>query len=136
MIGIEVKGSKRWLDLFFLPRLQPIELVKPFFIIILSFNYFKQKKISNFTTKFIFSFLLTCLIVLFLLLQPDLGQTLLIAFSWAITIFVSGINLFFFISISIIGIILLLFIATFYIPKFEYIKNRLISFFDNQNRYP
>ena len=30
IIGIEVKGSKRWLDLFFLPRLQPIEFVKPF----------------------------------------------------------------------------------------------------------
>ena len=39
IIGVEVKGSKRWLDLFFLPRLQPIELVKPFFIIIFGSNY-------------------------------------------------------------------------------------------------
>ena len=29
-IGIEVKGSRRWINLFFLPRFQPIELVKPF----------------------------------------------------------------------------------------------------------
>ena len=29
-IGIEVKGSVRWLDLPFFPRFQPIELVKPF----------------------------------------------------------------------------------------------------------
>ena len=35
-IGIEVKGSKRWIDLFFLPRFQPIELVKPFLIIVIS----------------------------------------------------------------------------------------------------
>ena len=28
IIGVEVKGSKRWLDLLFLPRFQPIELVK------------------------------------------------------------------------------------------------------------
>ena len=35
-IGVEVKGSTRWLDLFFLPRLQPVELVKPFFIMILA----------------------------------------------------------------------------------------------------
>ncbi len=130
LIGTEVKGSKRWLDIFFLPRLQPIELVKPFFIIVLAL-IISNKKISNFTTKFVFSFLLTCLIVLFLLLQPDLGQTLLIGFSWAITIFVSGINLFLFISISVTGVILLLF-ATFYLPKFEYIKKRLISFFDTQ----
>ena len=29
-IGVEVKGSRRWLDLFFLPRFQPVELIKPF----------------------------------------------------------------------------------------------------------
>ena len=32
-IGVEVKGSKRWLDIYFLPRFQPIALVKPFLII-------------------------------------------------------------------------------------------------------
>ena len=35
-IGIEVKGSSRWLDLPFLPRFQPIELLKPFLIVILA----------------------------------------------------------------------------------------------------
>ena len=30
LIGVEVKGSKRWIDLFILPRFQPIELLKPF----------------------------------------------------------------------------------------------------------
>ena len=34
IIGVEVKGSKRWIDLFFLPRFQPIEILKPFLIII------------------------------------------------------------------------------------------------------
>ena len=29
VIGVEVKGAKRWLDLYFL-RIQPIELLKPF----------------------------------------------------------------------------------------------------------
>ena len=36
IIGVEVKGSKRWIDLFFLPRFQPIELLKPFYIIMIS----------------------------------------------------------------------------------------------------
>ena len=36
-IGAEVKGSKRWLDLPFLPRFQPVELIKPFYIVILAF---------------------------------------------------------------------------------------------------
>ena len=36
VLGTEIKGSKRWLNLFFLPRFQPIELVKPFIIIFIS----------------------------------------------------------------------------------------------------
>ena len=32
-IGSEIKGSKRWIEVAFLPRFQPIELVKPLFII-------------------------------------------------------------------------------------------------------
>ena len=35
-IGAEVKGSKRWLDLPLLPRFQPVELIKPFYIVILA----------------------------------------------------------------------------------------------------
>ena len=31
-VGIEVKGAKRWLDFYFF-RLQPIEILKPFFIL-------------------------------------------------------------------------------------------------------
>ncbi len=129
-IGIQIKGSTRWIDLFFLPRLQPVELVKPFFIIMLAL-IISNKKLSNFIAKFSVSFLLTSLIVLLLILQPDLGQTLLIILSWVILIFVSGINLFFLISMSAIGIISLFYI-TFYVSKFEYIKNRLLSFFDTE----
>ena len=32
-IGVEVKGAKRWLDFYFF-RLQPIEILKPFFILV------------------------------------------------------------------------------------------------------
>ena len=45
--------------------------------------------------------------------------------------FVSGVNLLFFISISLIGIISILYIVL-YIPKFEYIKNRLLFLFDKE----
>ena len=33
IVGIEVKGAKRWIDFYFF-RLQPIELLKPFFILV------------------------------------------------------------------------------------------------------
>ena len=131
IIGIEVKGSKRWIDLFFLPRIQPIEFVKPFFIIMLAL-IISNKSLSNLTTKFIFSLLLTLLISLLLIIQPDLGQTLLITFSWLMLIFVSGINLILLSSITIFVLTSLLY-ATFNVAKFEYIKNRLLSFFNSEN---
>tara|TARA_B100001057_G_scaffold482246_1_gene557303 strand:+ start:1789 stop:2916 length:1128 start_codon:yes stop_codon:yes gene_type:complete len=130
IIGVEVKGSKRWIDFLFLPRIQPIEFVKPFFIIILAL-IISNKNFPNIVVKFIFSLLLTLLIVFLLIMQPDLGQTLLITFSWITLIFVSGINLIFLSSISIIIITLLLYV-TFYVSKFEYIKNRLLSFFNSE----
>ena len=50
IIGIEVKGAKRWLDLY-LFRLQPIELLKPFFILvtakILTFQKFQNSSILD-----------------------------------------------------------------------------------------
>ena len=48
IIGVEIKGSKRWLDLFFFPRLQPIEIVKPFFIIVLTLIV-TYRKFSSFS---------------------------------------------------------------------------------------
>ncbi len=130
IIGVEVKGSKRWIDLLFLPRIQPIEFVKPFFIIMLAL-VISNKSLPNLTTKFIFSLLLTLLISFLLIIQPDLGQTLLIAFSWLTLIFVSGINLILLSSITISVLTSLLY-ATFNISKFEYIKNRLLSFFNSE----
>ena len=129
-IGVEVKGSKRWLDIFFLPRLQPIELVKPFFIMVLS-SIITFKKLNNFNLKFIISMMLTLLIAFFLIIQPDLGQTLLVGFTWMVLIFISGVNLFFLFIILISGLILLLYFI-FFIPKFVYIKNRILSFFDDE----
>ncbi len=131
IIGVEIKGSKRWVDLFFLPRLQPIELVKPFFVIILSL-IISYEKFSSFLIKFCFSLILTLLIITLLVIQPDLGQTLLISFSWLILIFISGINLPFLIFMASAGFSTLIY-GVFYIPKFEYIKSRLLSFFNSEN---
>ena len=89
------------------------------------------KKISSYSFKFISSFFLMMMISVLLIVQPDLGQTLLIGISWVIIIFISGIKLIFLISISLSGILLLIYLV-FYIPKFEYIKDRILSFFDQK----
>ena len=131
LIGVEVKGSKRWINLFILPRIQPIEFVKPFFIVILSLLLSSQKY-SNLNFKFFLSFLLTSFIAIFLIIQPDLGQTLLIGLSWIILIFISGVNIIFLFTIFIILITSFFFIVM-YFPRFEYIRNRLFSFFNPEN---
>ena len=129
-IGIEVKGSKRWIDFYLLPRFQPIELVKPFFIIFISLVLSSQKNI-NIYLKYLFTFLITLSVALLLLVQPDFGQTLLVFFSWSILIFTSGISIFF-LTVFFISIIFIFLYLVFFIEKFEYIKNRLLSFFDSE----
>ena len=130
IIGVEVKGSKRWIDLYFLPRFQPIELVKPFLIIFISLILCSQK-FRNIYLKYLCSFIITLGIALLLSLQPDIGQTLLVFFSWSVLIFTSGVSIFllFFLFSSII---LIFFYLIFFVSKFTYIKNRLISFLDSE----
>ena len=128
-IGVEVKGSKRWLDIYFLPRFQPIELVKPFLIILISLILCNQKY-TNIYLKYFISFFVTLAIALFLAAQPDIGQTLLVFLSWSILIFTSGINLIF-LGILFISLIFVFLYLIFFVQKFEYIKDRLFSFFDS-----
>ena len=130
VIGIEVNSAKRWIDLHFLPRFQPIELVKPFLIILISL-ILSSKKYINIYFKYFFSFLITLIIALLLAAQPDIGQTLLVFFSWSILIFISGINVIFLITSCLILSIALYFLINF-VPKFEYIKNRILSFFNTE----
>ena len=128
IIGVEVKGSKRWIDLFFLPRFQPIELLKPFLIIVLS-SILCSVRSSNLYLKYLLSVILVFIISLFLVMQPDIGQTLLIVFSWVVLIFTSGINIFILFGLSIFAFISLAYLIM-YIPKFDYIQSRIFSFFN------
>ena len=128
LIGVEVKGSKRWIDLYLLPRFQPIELVKPFLIVLLSIILSSERYV-NVHLKYLVSFLVTLGVVFLLALQPDIGQTLLIFFSWSVLIFISGISFIFLISLFFILFFSFSYIILF-IPKFNYIKSRILSFFD------
>ena len=126
IVGIEVKGSKRWLDFAFLPRFQPIELLKPFIIIMVALVLSTEKG-KNIYYKYFLSFIVIVPIMFLLITQPDIGQTFLIFLTWLSLIFISGINLIvFFIFFGIILSLLLYLI--FFIPRFEYIKDRIESF--------
>ena len=128
IFGTEVKGSKRWLNLFFLPQFQPIELLKPFIIIFVATILCSEKN-YNIYIKYLLTIIAIIPTGLLLIMQPDIGQTLLVFLSWAILVFISGINLLF-ILLFISFVILVLLYIVFFIPKFIYIKSRILSFFN------
>ena len=128
IVGIEVKGAKRWLDLYFF-RLQPIELMKPFFILT-TVKILTLKKLQNSQVKYLFSFFLLVSVIILLIDQPDLGQSILLVGSWVATVFISGVSIIYliiFFSIFFISISSLLLVMP---EKFGYIINRLVSFVD------
>ena len=131
VLGVEVKGSKRWLNLFFLPRFQPIELVKPFLIIFVATILCSEKNL-NIYFKYLLTFIAIVPACLLLIMQPDIGQTLLIFLVWSTLVFISGISLpiiLIFISFSLLSLAYIV----FFIPKFAYIKDRILSFFNQNN---
>ena len=126
--GVEIKGAKRWLDFYYF-RLQPIELVKPFFILA-TVKILTLKKFSNKNFKYLLSFLLLLSVIILLIDQPDLGQSILLTGTWIATIFISGLSLIFifsFLAFFLIFISLMFFMMP---EKFSYVINRLISFID------
>ena len=128
IIGVEVKGAKRWVDLYFF-RLQPIEILKPFFILMTA-KILTLKKLQNSHARYFLSFLLLCSVIILLIDQPDLGQSILLTGSWVFAVFIAGVSVFYiigFFSIFLISFCSLLFLLP---EKFGYIINRLITFFD------
>ncbi len=127
-IGVEVKGAKRWLDLYFF-RLQPIEILKPFFILatvkVLTLEKFKYSQI-----KYLFSFLVLLAVIILLIDQPDLGQSILLVLTWGTTVFISGVSLFYIIGFFSIFLVSFSSLIYFMPQKFGYIIDRLVSFVD------
>ena len=128
LIGVEVKGAKRWLDFYFF-RLQPIEILKPFFILI-TVKILTSKKFQNSQIKYFFSFLLLASVIILLIDQPDLGQSILLVGSWIATVFISGVSLIYILSFFSLFLISLSLILILLPDKFGYVLDRLISFID------
>ena len=128
IIGIEVKGSKRWLDLIFF-RFQPIEFIKPFFILIIA-KILSNSEIKTNKFSYFFSFLVLLLLIIFLLNQPDVGQSILLIGTWVAIVFVSGINLIYIFSFLGISIAFITSLLIIFPSKFGYITKRLEVFLD------
>ena len=129
IIGIEVNGSKRWIDLI-LFNFQPVELLKPSLILFLSGIFSSEKK---FITKFFLSGLFVSLTVLILLLQPDYTQALIILLVWFTIVFLAGIGLINIILTSSIVIGFMTSILFFFKDNFSYVFLRFDNWLSSNN---
>ena len=127
--GIEIKGSKRWLAFEPLPRFQPVELLKPLFVIFVA-KVIVLNEEKDLHKRYFYSFIILFFVLAILINQPDFGQTLLLTLTWITMIFVSGFNM---LLLSILGLIFISSIALliFLMPeKFGYIFSRIKTFLD------
>ena len=132
LFGITSSGSQRWIDLYFI-NLQPSELMKVCIILCLA-KYFHRMKLENVNSIYT---ILTSLIIILLpmglvIVQPDLGTSLLIAISGVAVLWFAGINHKYFIYTMLGFVISLPFIIAFLKP---YQKLRVLTFL-NPDRDP
>ena len=129
IVGVEIKGSRRWVGFDSFLRFQPVELLKPLFIIFVAKIIVLNEK-TDIYKRYFYSFVILLIIVIILINQPDLGQTLLLTLTWITMIFVSGFNM---IILSISGLVFAITIALliFFLPeKFGYVFLRIKTFLD------
>ena len=97
--GAEVKGSRRWIL-----GLQPSEFLKPAFVILASWAFAEGARPNS--PKLMakaFAFLLLPVTIVPLILQPDFGQTMLIALVWATLVFMAGLHWFWVLGLGGVG---------------------------------
>ena len=129
VFGVEIKGSKRWMDFPIFPIFQPVELVKPLFIIFVAKIIVLNEK-ANIYRRYLYSFLVLLLIVIILINQPDLGQTLLLASVWITMVFVSGFDMVILLILGLAFLSIITLLIFFFPEKFSYVFLRIKTFMD------
>ena len=88
VFGAEVKGARRWIVLAGI-TIQPSEFLKPAFVILIAWLFAESTKRPQMPANTIALALLASVVPL-LMLQPDFGQTMLIALVWGALFFMAG----------------------------------------------
>ena len=128
LIGVEIKGAQRWLDLFVF-RLQPIEIVKPFFVLVTA-SLISRSEEKNINYSYSLSLVFLSIIIILLLNQPDVGQSILLIATWVSIVFISGVKISYILFLIGLLIICSVLVLLIFPEKFGYITQRLNTFFD------
>ncbi len=88
LVGPEINGAQRWLRFGSL-SVQPAEFLKPAFVVLVAWSLSEGNRLPGFPGRSLSLFLLGAPMFLFLL-QPDIGQTVLITAVWGALLFAAG----------------------------------------------
>jgi len=87
-VGMEVKGSRRWITISFL-SIQPSEFMKPAFVVVSAWLFAENQKQPDIPGN-LFAMLLFAIVAALLVSEPDLGQTILTTAVWGSMFFMAG----------------------------------------------
>lgn len=90
--GPQVKGATRWISIAGI-TVQPSEFVKPSFAVVAAWMFAAQRLNIGFPGNMV-SMLLFGVVSGLLLLQPDVGMTLVVSAVWFVQFFLAGLHLF------------------------------------------
>ena len=91
-LGTEIKGARRWLSIFGF-SLQPSEFLKPVMAVITAWLISEQYRDRRFP-GIILSIISLAIVAPLLLLQPDIGMTVIITGTFFAQLFISGLSVF------------------------------------------
>lgn len=101
VVGAETKGATRWINLAGF-SLQPSEFVKPCFAVVTAWLFSLQREENGIPgTKIAIG--LWLLVISLLLLQPDLGQAVLVSAIWGAQLFLAGLPLAWIAGLAVLG---------------------------------
>ena len=122
--GNEIKGAKRWIY-FSGFSFQPSELCKPFYVIVNAWFLTLWIEGKNFP-GWAWSIVSLILISSLLLIQPDVGMTIVIILTWCFQLFITGIPLIIIICLTLA--VPLFVILTYH--NFDHVKIRIDGFLE------
>jgi len=87
----EIKGARRWLVILGV-SVQPSEFLKPSFVIIIAWLFGESARRPEMPSTPL-AFLILLVVIALLVMQPDFGQTMLIALVWSALFFMAGMRM-------------------------------------------
>ena len=108
---------------------QPSEVIKPFFIILTSWGIAQTIKGKQYFLSI--TFISFIILIGLILMQPDLGMTILISTTFFCQLFIAGLPM----ILIIYGLILIFIVSILSYFFLDHVKNRIESFLGNADTY-